>query len=422
MCVSIDFVYKLLIICIGFDSLFSRLILPLNGLKYLVVSFLIFWIIKTNQFRVSIPIKNRFVKFYVLLTSFSVLISLPFCFDYGFAGLDVPKKYFFFIISVICSYYAPKFGIARKELLRFFAKIELVWAIMNPVLYFLSPPIFLNGAQRWYGRISVGYPTIDVVLYSVAIVIFLFDEDNQQFYKRRILASVILLIGIASQSSGTGIVLSVVIFMIYFVTLLPLKINRNVRYKRNKTLLLVSLFLLSTVSAITVFQKVDEVLYEKMVYSVENRVGILLGEKNVELDVNTLDMRAQEFNDAKKMYQNTITSQLFGVGFGPINYRPDRNKAMYETVFLENQFHMFLFSQGFLGVAVFVLVLISVAYQGIKKINMVLFGCLLVIFFGFFTSVPLMDFPIVSLLGLLFVMQEDCAYAKKKCCMIERSV
>lgn len=398
MRLTVDFLYKLLIVCITFDGLFSRLIIPLNYGKYVIVACILYHVLKKTDFRFSIPLESSFLKLFVLLTFFSVIRSIPFFFDYGFVGFDVPKKYTFFIFSLICFYHSPLFGISNNKLLYFFAQNELVWSILNPILYFIKPFFLTERAGMWFGRISVGYPTIDVVLYAIAIAVFLFHEDNLRFYKRNVVFCIILFIGIFMQASGTGIVLSfVIIFFLLFS-------KCNHRFKWRKILFLFLGIFLSSVSAFTILQKKDAYLYEKSIMSIENRIGVLMGHSNMEMDVNTLEIRKDEFQESRKVYQNSLSTLFFGVGFGPLYYRNNKNECGYQYVFLENQFHVILFSMGYLGIIIFFIALGTIVYDVFVFTNVMLCCCCLIMSIAFFTSNVLMDFSLTTLLGLFMAI------------------
>ena len=406
MCISFDLIYKLLIVCISFDGLFSNVIIPLNYLKYFLMAILIFFIIVRNNYRLSFPFKNFFLKLYVLIIVLTVIKSISFFMNYGFAGIEIPAKYLFFVISLICFNYTFLFGISNQKLLQFFAKTELVWSIINPILFFLRPSILKASAGQWAGRITVGYPTIDVVLYAIAIAVFLFDHENQKNYKKRVLASVILIIGTFLQASGTGAVLVFMEMCFLLFTLMPVKTNQAVKYRWRKIMFLLMLVGAGFLSAITYLQRYDKNLLDDGFRIIENRAAILLGNEN-KVNYNTLDFRQNQLQLAQYYYQNTPNELFWGAGFGPLNYKDDRDKSIYKSVFLENQFHLFLFTTGFFGLTTFSLLVLSMAIKIVKTRNIMLTCIFTVLITAFYTSLPLRDFSLTFLLGLSIIRVKE---------------
>ena len=394
------YLYRLLIFVICFEEIFSRLIFPLKYCKYLIVAFTIILILHKKNWRFSFPIKTFWGKCFIVITIISTIISIPFFLDYGWMGFDVPKKYLFFPILAICFYYAPLFGCSIKQLLFFYAKVMLFYSILNPILYFLKLPIW-NSSGYW-GRISVGYPTIDVVSYAIAIAIFLFGNMKIHWAKQA-LASFIIASGIIMQVSGTGIVLLAVIFIFSIAFEISDKIHGTSENLGKKILLLLALVAFSIPVGYGILYTQRPVLLQDMEWHLENRLSLMLQGGQYSSDVNTMDIRKDEYKIAEKEYQNELSLKIFGVGFGPVNFSPSTNVTSKKTVFLESQYHLTLFTSGFLGVAILLLAVAEIIIKAYKNKDrlLIIIGTLFICTFG--TVNPLMSFSLVGILSLCYV-------------------
>lgn len=379
----------------------SRIVFPVKYCKYLVVFIVLIAVLHKNKWRFSFPIKTLFGKMFLLITLYSTLISIPFFVYYGWNGFDVPKKYLFFPILVICFCYAPLFECSVKSLLFFYARTMLFYSVMNVVLYFLNLPIW--NSDGYWGRISVGYPTVDVVSYAIAIAIFMFGNINKNWIGHAV-ASFVIALGIMSQVSGTGIVL--LAMTVIFSVVLKFS-NKECCVSRDlgkKILLLLAMMLVSVPVGYGILYSQRPDLLHKMEMQLENRVALLMQGKDYSLDVNTMDTRKDEFKIAKTHYINDFESFAFGYGFGPLDYSYKmKNKILKKTVFLESQNHLIIFTSGVLGLIVFFLAVVETMKIIVRKRDWLLFviGCFFIA--SFWTVNPLMSFSLVGILSICYV-------------------
>lgn len=394
--------YRFLIVCICFEEIFSRIVFPLKICKYILVIQILLMVLYKRKMNVVFPFKAWPEKLFLIVTSVSVVISIPFFMDYGWVGLDVPKKYLFFPILVICFYYAPFFNCNVGKLTFFYARIIILYSLLNPILYFLHLPIW-NGVGYW-GRISVGYPTVDVVAYAIGLAIILFDEYSHVWsWKKQSLAAFFLIVGILSQASGTGIVLVFVIFVFMIMYIFFFKEKRQVALQKKKLCLIVLLLSISAPIGYGALLSLNPDLLKKMEWHFENRTRILLNGGNALDDVNTVDMRKDEFQNAKDVYLKDFSSVLFGAGFGPLDYSSKRNVGNdKQKVFLESQFHLTMFSSGVVGLIVLLGTFVVAMKKIVMKKNILMFvvgSCFLV---SFGTTNPLMSFSLTGILALCY--------------------
>ena len=407
------YLYRLLIFFICFEEMISRIVFPVKYCKYLLVFIVLIAVLHKNKWRFSFPIKTLFGKVFLLITVYSTIISVPFFVYYGWNGFDVPKKYLFFPILVICFYYAPLFGCSVKSLLFFYARTMLIYSVMNVVLYFLNLPIW--NSDGYWGRISVGYPTVDVVSYAIAIAIFMFGNINKNWIGHAV-ASFVIALGIMSQVSGTGIVLLTMTFIFSVVFKISNKEGCVSRDLGKKILLLLTMMLVSVPVGYGILYSQRPDLLHKMEMQLENRVALLMQGKDYSLDVNTMDTRKEEFKIAKTYYLNDFESIAFGYGFGPLDYSYKmKNKILKKTVFLESQNHLIVFTSGVLGLIVFFLAVAETMKIIIRKKDRLLFviGCFFIA--SFWTANPLMSFSLVGILSLCYVRAFCKEETEQKC-------
>lgn len=187
----------------------------------------------------------------------------------------------------------------RHRLYKQVIYVALVFSIINTLLYFIPLPIW-NRQEFWWGRISCGYPTMDVVSLSYALVILLYKPNLVIRSWTKFLFSLIIIIEISLNFSGTGMVLLP-------LCLFPLLITAKMTFKN---LIFVFLSILLLVGAFFFIQnKFPDELEDGLVI-IENKTAILGGDDYVK--TNTLEIRERQFSSQEKRH-NEI-SRIVGLG------------------------------------------------------------------------------------------------------------
>ncbi|MFY0195269.1 hypothetical protein [Raoultella planticola] len=103
---------------------------------------------------------------------------------------------------------------AVDKIFKFFIFCSFFYSLLTITLYLFLPSLYASLPRQWYGRISIGYPTQDVYVLAVSLVLLL---DNLLNKTLSILISAVNVSCILMQNTFTGYILIVFVFIIYFV-------------------------------------------------------------------------------------------------------------------------------------------------------------------------------------------------------------
>jgi hypothetical protein len=292
-------------------------------------------------------------------------------------------------------------NISFKRLLKFFIKVGVSFVILNTAFYFIELPIWKENRALWYGRISVGYPTMDVVSLSYALITLLFFNGLKISNNRRILYACLIFAGMLLQFSGTGIFLLSVtmlasLFLIFFKSTTSLRINTI------KFLLVIPILIFLGYSTLNEY---DPILLETSISVAENRTSILLGE---DPQMNSMKARKNEYKRALR-YQDSDIKEIFGIGFGRVTFNTEFAQNP-EYVFIEDQYLFNKRVYGYIGHILFIIFILLTFWKAISMKNISLstklFCCLCVIAFaaGSKTGVSLYEFPFTIIFALFYAI------------------
>lgn len=357
--------YYCLLFLFCFEEVLSYTNLPLSALKYLVSILLVLILIKRGYKMPKIRIMG--LSIFIILLIISLLRALPNILNNDFDGIIVWKNYLWFpILLFLYSNIQKSSNIQFNEYLQKYVDIMCLYIITNVALYYIHIPFLITEPHRYWGRLTVGYPTIDVILIGFAIAIVFFGEhkwNNKAF----LLRSFILCTGMLMQASGTGMVFMAILIILMFFYLNRIYIKQPKEYiKRKRTyfITLISIFILCGTSVLAIFRVQNEELYNAMTFQIENRIFILLGiEEESTLSVNTMDDREYHFKRAEKKFLTDENRKLFGIGYGYINMK----ETQTNKVLTEDQISMNKVTIGSLGNYIYIFTLISLLYYIFKN-------------------------------------------------------
>lgn len=364
--------YVSLIFCICFEEIFNNLTIPLGLIKYALI-IIIFWkILSVRLNNASVYRPAKAVIFFYLILSVYFVLSFPDFIQRGWDGAKIWKQYFLFPVFVYIFSYSKKIcNLETDKLIERFVRFMVIYSVLDIALYFIEIPIWRRFHHSW-GRISVGYPTADVVIIAISLVLLWFYPPINYGIKKRNLFGMILIITILAQSSGTGIVLLAIIALFGMAFVLKGNSVKNVStyiYRRTRysmTFCLIGISLIIILSIVWLNQSEPE-LMEAMNYQVENRVTILLeGNESDNVKINTMEERDEEFYEAYiHTCRNDIFHQLFGSGFGVLTQNPNHSSSLF---FLESLYHINRIALGWLGTLLFYgFILLKIFSFAIKK-------------------------------------------------------
>lgn len=357
--------YYCLLFLFCFEEVLSYTNLPLSALKYPICVLLVLILIKKGY---KLPKINFFwVKIFILLLVIAIFRTLPSILRTDFDGILVWKNYLWFpVLFFIYSNMERSAKISFQDYLRQFVNIMCIYIIANIVLYYIPMPFLITEPHRYWGRLTVGYPTIDVILIGFAIAIVLFAEHEWK-KKDIFLRSFILYIGMLMQASGTGIVFITLLTILIFPYLKRVYIKHPIQLIKRKRICfvtLLSILVFSTTSALAIFQAQNEKLYNAMTDQIENRIFILLGmEEESAISVNTMDIREDRLKRAEQKFLTSDDKRIFGIGYGYINMKDDK----INKILTEDQITMNKVTIGLLGNYVYVIALISLLFYIVRN-------------------------------------------------------
>ena len=398
--------------------MFARMRIPFKYLKFLVVPLLLSFIFIRLNGNIKFPIKEKSAWIFIIINTFALIFSIDAFLNIDRDGFEVVKKYAFLPFLIFCFYYSNLYKIDAEKLLSFFSNSMVIYAILSVFFYFVRIPIW-NDFQRFYwGRITVGYPTIDAVncVIAVSFLILCHHKENKISFWNRIIRIYILCIFVILQTSGTGIgLLCALVVCAIIAPFFKKWANQDSAYDTKKTLFPLFILILISASSIIGFLKVyDATLLENMTSTIQNRIAILTDDKFDDLDINTMTMRVEKFDKAKNLYFKDNTDLFLGKGFGLVSYDPKKHFSG-TRVFLESQWHLSLFTVGYIGTFFLFLFFFEMFKNSIKtnRIRLHTFFATTCILVSCFTSCTLMSFALIGSFSLIYAedkqkKQGDC--------------
>lgn len=401
-----NILYWILIFYMFFNEILTKSIFEnITILKYLIILYLFFYIIHRTKYSAKNIYSKPLKVFYVYIVIISILTISNWAFT--LSGIGAYKNLLILPLSIyIFSFYENITGKSRDDLMTLIVKMAVAHVLINTFLYFYEIPIWKVFHPYW-GRISQGYPTVDVVLLNFSLAILLIYKGLKFKTLIKILFAFILVIGILLLASGTGIVMMTIVFALSI--LIPILQRRYVKNIKT-TIVTLILLLISFSSAVQIIKNVDESLYESMYLSLQNRMSILLGQES-ELDINTMDIRKERRSDIKKM-QTDDFDVLFGRGFSNLNMNPEIRNVP-GTIFLEDQYSVNLLTIGVIGALMFLVCFAIEAIKAIKQKRELIAVIILLFIISSFTSGCLINFSISLFVGIFLQRPQISMYEYK---------
>ena len=323
--------------------------------KYVICLIIILLIIRENRLKSKIQIPAN-IKFFYLLVFFYFFLSLPDFIEYGWGGFLLWKQFMWLPIFVIIftrTHYLTSFS--QHQVVLLFVRVMFLYCFLNCLFYFIELPIWKN-YHVYMGRITVGYPTVDVVITIFALLVVLFHPHLQFKYLEKTVYIVTFVLSILSQASGTGIFLLVFCFVTVGIYLL-----RTRKIKTTSLILAIAIISFSAANILSYMRNNNSALYDNIMLQIENRVYVMIGKGHqAEMNVNTLDIRQEEYIKAEKKHSGEI-GVVFGHGFGKVT---GNIKEITSNIFLiEDQYHIIKFAMGWLGVLLFYSILVTLFFR-----------------------------------------------------------
>lgn len=271
----------------------------------------------------------------------------------GYIQLSFMVKPFFILIGIFLFYhYESLTGKSYSYLFTKIVQIIFVFVICDILFYFIRIPIFKPDIG-WWGRISCGYPTMDVITLSYGLILLMFYNKLQINVFWRVVYLIVVFVGFVVQFTGTGIVLLTIIISasLYFFA--------KTKYKKLYKFYIyffVILFLFSG-SSISYISKKYPQEYRSGLYLMQNKIDILLGN---EVETNTMEVRQEQFSS--KLRGMLPLERVIGRSLINVTNDGEVLSINRKTYMIEDQYSLCQICYGLIGLFLFILMVISVFF------------------------------------------------------------
>lgn len=374
------FFYKILIILMIFDGIrsntvFSEYITLFRDCLLLVIFF------KTIS-KGNFKIKSAILTFGVLFFLYHTFVGFFSLVDVD--SLTLYYKTYQLLLGVYVFAYMPVMtNLNYNYFIRFSVIVSVIFVIINTLLFFIHIPIW-KSENFWWGRFSVGYPTMDTITLSYVLVILIFYDTLQIKNWQRVLFTLIITVGIMFQVTGTGILLLSIIYFLAFIYFLFTKNNKINNIIRLNIITVFGLLLAALIIIPPIIRGVNPTTYENATTIFFTKLSFFTNKnyKESRSDINTIEWRSNAIEKARKNI-DTESNALFGIGLSKFSFNPNTKKK--GAIMLENQFYYIVFAYGYIGLSFFVLFILSLFLKVLRdkglKNNMKLIFLLSILIF-----------------------------------------
>lgn len=272
----------------------------------------------------------------------------------------------------------------RKKYIDYFVNIyifmSLIYCILTILIVFLFPSLYASlDARNWHGRLSIGYPTQDVMVLSLALLFISLKDNIKPFTK--LIIQLIILFCILMQNNVTGYILTL------FVLILIL-------YKSKIFGKIIISSLIFSLIAILNFIYLNYYKFGTFGSLLQNKIDtFIFGTQNS----GSLDLRQEQIISLVETVKSDWIYMLFGYGgLGGFS--------------AENTIYSVLGFSGIIGLSIYIFTLVYVFLTSIKHKDLFLFGI-----FGIYiiSSMSLTLYYLISGLTVYAFMLTYCITIKR---------
>lgn len=249
-----------------------------------------------------------------------------------------------------------------RNCLEAFINFAAFYSVITIPIYLFGFPLFVDKFRDW-GRMGVGYPTMDgqMICFAIFCLIFLLPQKSKTLFNVKM---ALLLLGIIAQNTGTAMVTMVLLAGAAFVK----KPGKTISY---------FIFIVPMVVTIVIQQYYSNPqFFTEMLFIANNKINQLLNPDMAANtgDLDTLQMRAVQYEMINSIMDKNIFLRIFGVG---------------GQAYIENEFKLTLAAYGIFSCALFVLSFIWIPFIAIISKNKNKFLIFIIITMWAFTSYTL---------------------------------
>nr|WP_314522232.1 hypothetical protein [uncultured Rahnella sp.] len=207
---------------------------------------------------------------------------------------------FSFIFLSFLAYTRKKPENSEKGI-RIFINLAVLYSVVTIPIYLYGFPLFKDHFRDW-GRLGVGYPTMDGQMLCFAIFCLIFAVKQKSTIRFNIKMACLLL-GVFSQNTGTAMVTMFLILLI------------SVWKKPFKTTAYIAIFLPILLAIVIKQYYSNPQFFADMIYIANNKIGTLLDPTTASSSsLDTLQMRASQYEALNKIMDHNLILKVFGVG------------------------------------------------------------------------------------------------------------
>ncbi|WP_155810577.1 hypothetical protein [Persephonella sp. KM09-Lau-8] len=363
------FLFKIIVFFMVFDGIRDALVISsyISPIKDLSVFLLFFYALIKFKFKTNL--KKNLYSISLLIFSTSIPTYIFYLFWSNDTGRYISSEYsiyarylMFPILIYLFLNYEKLTGTNIINLVNYFLKLVVLFVIITPILYFMEPSFLKEDFKQW-GRLGVGYPTMDaqVLLFALSLLLFLRKLD----FKNMILIWIVT-VGILMQNTGTGYV-TLILLLAYWLY----KTNN-----RNRLILIVN-FGVTIGVFFSVFILINYEIFSIFFTLMQNKLySIFTGSQDISQQI-----REEQFIQLKNHVSN-IFEYLYGIGF---------------KIYVENQYYFMFIGLGYVGLLYFCIFLFVNFVYGFlirKKDSSILLISTTIFALTSYTLVSLYLFPI----------------------------
>ena len=392
-CTTLNYrLFQLIAIFIFFDGIRSNLIG--GGILTLFRESAVFYLFGYAIFKQKCSFKKIIPTYILPYFLYHTLIGLvTVSFQTNITTSFIIKPYEFLIAIYLFSHFSKLTNQTYDKYILFLLKIGIIFVTLNTILHFVYIPIWTN-YHMWWGRISCGYPTMDIITLAYTLLILLYYPISKLKPYIRIIFITIILIGYILQFSGTGIVIIGIILP--FTLLFYLFSSKKQPLKRD-ILITFSILALIAGSIISFVKLQFPKEYEQGEALILNKINILTGDVN-ENEANTLAIREEQFEKIKER-QNYLFEKIFGIGLGNATNDVDKLASIKSSFMIEDQYSLSQVCYGYIGLISYLFIplgfMLSVLLRKKLAMNMrcLFIGAAIIFLANSKTLIPLVLFP-----------------------------
>lgn len=311
--------------------------------------------LKFNKTSTILIISFFFVAFYTFFITLLVDPSTVYIREEtSSGGFGFWSKYLSFVILIffLTILFKTNKNYYKEKIINIYIFYSIVYSLLTMIVIFLLPSYYSSLEPRnWYGRLSIGYPTQDVLVLGVSLFFLSYTKLTKFF---SLIVFIILSVVILMQNNFTG-------YMIFFTLLILKTINGSKLEKLSSTIFIILILLFSIYLYKFYYQ--FGTFGDLFKYKIDSQIF------KTTTDAASVDARIEQI----KLLSKTLYSDNIFVIFG---YGGIGGFSSENTLFSVIGF------SGFLGLLIYLISIFWIIISSIKQKDFFIFGLALLYLVG----------------------------------------